>query len=206
MSRALKPQKVDFVHIPNSNLDINLMLDRNDKIFFFELDGQRVEARTFLELRDKAEERARHYVTLVWIPIISIYLRDPNEEDGFHHNYNHVHDTDAEISFKFDRSYMAQAGAHWRIAKWDVDPEDRIQGSDWMNLPDPLPAFPIARGSGRYLLAYDEATWQGLRELAKKIQQVYDRIFGIVSTEKGQKNLTEIGKISLDHLLPGGEA
>ena len=54
MPRTLKPQKIDEILDPKTNMRLAIMLDRNDNTFFAEMNGQEVRDPTANGCKSKA--------------------------------------------------------------------------------------------------------------------------------------------------------
>jgi hypothetical protein len=66
--KKLKPQALDTIDDRNTGRKVTLYLDRDTRVFYYEMDGERVEEREFLTLERRAKEDVKKRVPLQWEP------------------------------------------------------------------------------------------------------------------------------------------
>ena len=204
MARDLKPQVVDKIRVRMSYDWIEIMLDRNQKTFFADFYGEKIEGKTFEEVRNKVRIAADNAVQLEWIPIIEIEVDDPNRW-----SWNKNGD-ERQSFFKvtIDRYYVAKTPQKgWIRTNWENKKEDRLKYYKPVYFGDhdyDSVVFPCHHGLEHWM-PYTEELWTGLNELLNSIVRARDKLVELVKDERSIKQIEGVGASILGRLLmPGG--
>jgi hypothetical protein len=167
MPRKLKPYKVDHVYDGKLRVRVEIMFDREDKVFFAELDTERVQASTVDECRKLAREMIPRAVKMEWKPYI---LVDGGMEHDFRYNSHGVDGHVVELRFGFSR-LEAATNLQGRMI-------ERPHVLDWSHKDQERRTSDCHRAEE--LIPYTAEMWASLEALRGQIEQAGKRLAELV--------------------------
>jgi hypothetical protein len=160
MPRKLKPYKVDDVHHRLAKVDI--MFDREDKVFFAQLGIERVEAPDVETCKKLTVEMIPRAVQLEWKPMIEV---EGGIDEVQKHHCEHVRLVLSYVRFEF--AERLDGGQLQRAHSEDSDDPTR-RSERYVEYPEM-----------RTLLPYTEETWAALGRLRETIEAAGNRLEAI---------------------------
>lgn len=208
MSRTLKPQEVEKIHIPNSLSEfVILYLDRNVKDFFCDIHGEVLRSPDFPTLKKVVEDKIKNLEGLTWMPIIQvtvqrqIYLEASRSERKRY----------ADLSLEISRFYVSlNHNRQWLRAEWDVPENERSRNNKWANWggtnrPANINDIPFhSKGNEQHFLPYSENLWAGLNRIVEKLNELRNQVAQALGDNQNVQNIEKIGSDVLGTLLPAG--
>jgi hypothetical protein len=164
MPRKLKPYKVDEVLNPKTGIKVDIMLDRNDKVFFGMVGPTRIEAPTAEECEKAVRKALRDYTGLEWQSFIIV-----DSEGGESHWRTSGHETrNANVSLRFHRLY----GAKTVDGTWVQKPfeEDAPGGSYHFDAEHYMRRW--WRGDDESTIPYTDEAWATLNTMRDRIEGI----------------------------------
>ena len=193
MPRQLKPQKLDTYKHSRLGVAVDLFLDRNSHVFFFELAGKRYTNKSMDGLTNDAHAAIEATHGVDWIPIITVERFRPfaqNDDGSF-------------IGFHYTRSWIAKKhDDQWIQHRWayddekELNPTEMLRGASGFHIYRKnftgVPHFAKdddwhdARNS---FLPYTVELWESLGLLVEKIKLLRKKLDELLMTEDGLKKL-----------------
>ncbi len=165
MTKGLKPQVVGTVSSSTTNETVELMLDRDRKIFFATLNGKLYEQPAYKDLHAEITNALKVSIKPEWIPIIHI------ETQGAQRIAER--ELISELSIRLNRFYICavpQSEGKDKIFKtgWDTKEEHRqaYMSESYSLNSATLPQYK----QGSAFIPYDEKVWAGLLNICSSIK------------------------------------
>lgn len=208
MPRVLKPQPVDEpIKDRESGDQIQMFLDRNNKRFFFEYQGQRVETAEFKDLPGLAQKALVAARNLEWQSIIFVsYEKRSTWDQGPLWPLAKIQFERFQWAYRRDGHLMRRSLRWIENGSWSTNKGWAYGGPEFWgwnrNLPKGEGLFnpPVYSDTAAWL-PYTEELWTGLNQIKAAIEQIEKRIKEIVTTPEGTEMLLNAGE-SLLRFLP----
>jgi hypothetical protein len=182
VSRHLKPQKVGEVRHRNLPIVIDIMLDRNDLGFFFEVAGEKFKAESSEEVRKIARTKLDELAKVEWESVISI---DHDKSDGQHY-YNGGREvpkapTRAGLKLGFERYERGKFEGKFRLKRKHAEDIDDYEAE--------RRKFDMNHGGAWYsdndiVIPYSKPAWDGLHAIVAGLHDLNDRLAELLGDEE----------------------
>lgn len=187
MGRHLKPLKVeDFIDMKR-RIQVDLMLDRNTKQFFAEVQLEKIEAPSIEQLREKVREKVAMWTPLEWRRVIEIEVGgEPNESSWAYRKTIGEHK--AQVEVEFCRLELAQGmDGDWMQRPFAEDlNEDKREQQEHQPLKF---AESCARWRMEKHVPFSDAAWLTLIEIDKAIHSARERLKKLCDPKEGGRLL-----------------
>lgn len=220
MPRQLKPQKVETFQQRESDIKIDLFLDRNDKDFFAEYGSEVFRADDIQTLRNSVNAAIKESITWEWKPIIEVdYSPDDSKGSKVHANlslsisrfYYTLRDDGKVLhsNWNLPPSYNGDRNAASKTFYWNLDrfaefqppcTDSLIYKQDPYNRQEKI-LLPSPQAPRRYFIPYTEDLWLGLESLVGTMHTLHGKLSVLLQTDVGYKTLIAAGSV-LANLLP----
>jgi hypothetical protein len=193
MSRSLKPLKIEEVWDHKTGLHTDLLLDRNNKVFYGMVNAERVEAPTAVDCKKLLLEKLKP-LNLEWIREIRI-----DTEKG---HYYQDGSTSAHMKLSFSRHEYAisPTGAELEREFWTE--EDEAHKDDdywtWKGKRDRREAGTDIKNNGKFFkytgvkIPYSEAAWASLLAIRGAIVAAHEKLNELLSGAKVETFLLSV--------------
>lgn len=186
MSRSLKPLKVEDFWDSKTRGRVELMLNRDDKVFFAVIEHEKIEAPSINELRAKVKEALSKLTQVEWSRVIELSV---SRRGGGWGNSEHIDRHQAELGVTFMRFEVGKTAGGINLKR--PFPEDEHE--HWR---EDLAANPLMHSSSDYdhesneRIPYSEAAWTALNGVKAAVEAAYAKLEPLFDAkDKGAKLL-----------------
>jgi hypothetical protein len=172
MPRALKPYKVDYVYDGKLRVRVEIMFDRDAKLFFAELETERVQAPSVDECKRLTRDMIPRVVQMEWKPYIIVDGR--TEVDCVYSSHGRD-GHDVELHFRFSRREITknlQGNMIERLHVLDWPHKDTERRTSSCNLDE------------ERLIPYSAELWANLVALKEQIEKAGERLVELIDDRK----------------------
>lgn len=190
MSRSLKPLKVEHFHDQKTRCSADLMLNRDDKVFFAVVEHEKIEAPSINELREKVKKAFSEMAQVQWTRVIELNV---SKDKGWNRQSGHIEEHEVELSVSFQRFEVGKTAAGIYLKRPLREDEHEMWLSD-------LDANPLLHSTSDWdhkaasRIPYTEATWAALEGVKEAIEAAHAKLEPLFDPkDKGQKLLALTG-------------
>jgi len=199
MSRSLKPLSVEQMHDQRTRTTVEIMFDRNDKVFFGVVEHARISAPAIGELRDAVKAALAKLQKVAWSRVIelSVSKSDHNKwgQSG------HIARLQVELDVSFSRFEVGKTSAGLYLKRpftedlhdsWRDSVENdplRYSSTDFDGNPK--------KGDKVNRIPYSEATWVALNGVKTAIEAAYEKLEPLFDAKDGGKKLLALTDVRL---------
>jgi hypothetical protein len=170
--RPLKPYKVDYVYDGKLRVRVEIMFDRDAKLFFAELHTERVQAPSVDECKKLAREMIPRVVQMEWKPYIVVESCTDHDNRYSHHGRT---GHNVELSFVFSRLEITKNLQGHMI--------ERLHVLDWPHKDHQRQTSACNQDEDK-LIPYSAELWASLVALKEQIEGAGDRLSRLVEDRK----------------------
>lgn len=189
MPRKLKPYKVDRVTNSKTGVGVDILLDREDRVFFGMVGPTRIQSDTADECKKRVRNALRNYKGLEWKGFI--ILNAEETEHGWSNNGFKVINTGLNLTFHRLMGAKTSDGA-WTCKPFeeDVHPDSPFSEEDRMKL-----WYRDARS--KKIIPYTQEVWSTLMEMHKRIKKMGKDLEKFCKRKNIGKLLTQAGAMKM---------
>lgn len=204
MSRTLKPQKVSEVSHNTLPIKIEIMLDRNDLDFFFEIGSQKWRAPDVEAITRLAREHIAKLAVVEWQAVIDVY----HETRYGHRSYfgnapSEPKDRASDLELSFERYERGKFDGVWKLKRkhiLDVEADsydmkrrtEQPHAGDWYN-------------SNGTIIPYTDEAWARLHAIVAGVHDLNKKLEALLSDENKAARLLAGGPKLLLPFVPYDE-
>ena len=199
MTRMLKPKPVATVRDGKLDAEIEIMLDRNDLTFFFEVGGEREKFADADAAKRAAREALKRVGSLEWEPVIMV--NHDVQRGGWcpgHRDGERRLPREAKMEISFKRCERTRVDGKWRLVRPHV--EDVDAGDDRVAERRAANHGERYVDHGQEVLPYSEAAWHALHAIVGSLHEANDKLAQLLASPDAATLLSAYSR----KLLGGG--
>lgn len=195
MSRSLKPMHVEDLFDQKTRNRVELMLDRNDKVFFAVVEHERISAPSIEALRTKVKEALSKLTQVEWSRVIELSVS--GQDGGGYGSSDRIENHSAEINVTFKRFEVGTTTRGINLKRPFLEDEHEHWREDLVSDPLMHTSEDYDR-KNKQRLPYSDAVWAALQGVKAAVEAAYAKLEPLFdSKDRGQKLLAMTGLLLL---------